>query len=203
MAEGYGRQSWEPPTWAETIAALKLDLDRYVLLNPRRPWWLTCFLHRGFGIGLQYRLSQWVHYRCRVPGLRVVLKSLCWLAKWHVENTSGCEISNQAILGPGLLLNHAQGIMIHGDVEVGRYCNISHQVTLGAAGRRDRPGAPRLGEGVFVGPGAKIFGPITLGDNVAVGANAVVTRNVPDNAVVVGIPAQVINYKGAADLILR
>jgi serine O-acetyltransferase len=63
-------------------------------------------------------------------------------------------------------------------------------------------GCPKIGDRVFIGPGAKIFGAITIGNDVAIGANAVVTKNLPDEAVAVGIPAKVVNLNGSKDYII-
>lgn len=60
-----------------------------------------------------------------------------------------------------------------------------------------------IGENVYIGPGAKVFGKITIGNNVAIGANAVVTKDVPDNAVVAGIPSKILNMNGSKEIILN
>jgi serine O-acetyltransferase len=97
---------------------------------------------------------------------------------------------------------HTNGIVIHIDAKIGNYCNLGQQVTIGVGGRGEKRGTPKLGNRVFVGPGAKIFGAITIGNDVAIGANAVVTKDLPDNAVAVGIPAKVISYEGSKDFII-
>jgi serine O-acetyltransferase len=68
-------------------------------------------------------------------------------------------------------------------------------------GRGENRGSPKLGDRVFVGPGACLFGSITIGNDVAIGANAVVTKDLPDNAVAVGVPAKIVSYKGSQDFI--
>ena len=70
-------------------------------------------------------------------------------------------------------------------------------MTIGQSNRGDRRGVPTIGSRVYIGPGAKIIGNIQIGNNVAIGANAVVTKDVPDNAVVAGIPARIISMDGA------
>jgi serine O-acetyltransferase len=76
-------------------------------------------------------------------------------------------------------------------------------VTIGQSNRGKRKGCPTIGNEVYIGPGAKIFGNIKIGNNVAIGANSVVTRDIPDNAVVVGIPGNVISYNGSDGYINR
>ena len=110
-------------------------------------------------------------------------------------------MSPRAIFGSGLYINHFGSIFI-GAVTVGENCNLAHEVTLGVGGRGDKKGLPTLGNRVYVGPGAKIIGKITIGDDVAIGANAVVTKSVPDCAVVVGSPARIISYRGSFDFVL-
>lgn len=86
-------------------------------------------------------------------------------------------------IGGGLRLPHNMGIVISGSAVIGNNCEILHQVTIGV----DETGrAPRIGNNVFIGAGAKIIGDVKVGDNVKIGANAVVTKNVPDNVTAVG-----------------
>lgn len=100
-----------------------------------------------------------------------------------------CVIGRGAEFGAGFVLIHSQGVVINGAVSGGEHVYIEHQVTIGA----ERSISPTLGNNIFVGAGAKIIGAVTLGDGCKVGANAVVTRDVPAHATVVGIPARVID----------
>ena len=74
-------------------------------------------------------------------------------------------------------------------------------MTLGWAGRGDKKGCPIIGDRVYIGAGAKVIGKVRVGNNVAIGANSVVTKDVPDNAVVGGVPAKIINYSSSSDYI--
>ena len=87
------------------------------------------------------------------------------------------------------------------EMQIGKNCNLSHDVTIGVSRRGERAGVPVIGDNVYIGPGAKIFGRITIGNNAAIGANCVVTKDVPENAVVVGIPEKVISYEGSTGYI--
>jgi serine O-acetyltransferase len=109
----------------------------------------------------------------------------------------GIEISYRTEIGPGFYVGHFGGIVITSKARIGKNCNISQGVTIGGSNRGERKGAPTLGDGVYVGPGAKLFGNIKVGNNVAIGANCVVTKDVPDNAVIVGVPGKVISFNGA------
>jgi serine O-acetyltransferase len=103
-----------------------------------------------------------------------------------------CIIGRGAEFGAQFVLIHSQGVVINTGVRGGEKIFIEHQVTIGAEKRT----APVLGNGVFVGAGAKILGTVRLGNDVKVGANAVVTKDVPDGATVVGIPARVVRLHG-------
>lgn len=102
--------------------------------------------------------------------------------------------------GPGLVIPHGQ-VVIDGAVKVGRDCVISPWVTIGLIGSRRlglSPHGPTIGDRVFIGTGAKVLGPITVGDGARIGANAVVINDVPAGATVVGAPARVIQSTPAA-----
>lgn len=113
----------------------------------------------------------------------------------------GIDIPAKTAVGEGLYIGHYGGIVINGRSVIGKNCNISQGVTLGIVNRGEKLGVPVIGDFVYIGPGAKIIGKIKIGNNVAIGANAVVTRDVPDNAVVVGVPARCISFNGSAGYI--
>lgn len=108
---------------------------------------------------------------------------------------TGADIPlNASKIAGGLLLPHPHGIVIHPDVEIGPNCTLFQQVTLGTG---PKPGTPRLGGHVDVGPGAKILGGVMIGDNARIGANSVVLSDVPAGAVAVGVPATIVKrYSG-------
>jgi len=109
-----------------------------------------------------------------------------------VRNTYGIELPYTVKLGRRVIIEHQSAIVIHGDSEIGDDCILRQGVTLGNR-YLDRPfDAPKLGIGVNVGAGAKIFGDVKVGDGSNIGANAVVLKDVPVGATVVGIPAKVV-----------
>jgi serine O-acetyltransferase len=107
---------------------------------------------------------------------------------WSV--VAGADISTLATLGGGLMLPHPNGVVFHRDVVIGVNCMIMQQVTIGQVAEG---GVPRLGNHVYVGAGAKILGPITIGDGAKIGANAVVLNDVPPFSTAVGVPARIVS----------
>lgn len=100
-----------------------------------------------------------------------------------------CIIGRGAEFGPDLVLIHSNGIVINGEVCGGARVHIEHQVTIGANRRQ----SPTLGDDVFLGAGCKLIGPITIGNGAKIGANAVVTHDVPAGETAVGVPARVLS----------
>jgi serine O-acetyltransferase len=136
-----------------------------------------------------YRAMQWAG-RHNLSPLEMIFNRLNAIC-------CNCIIGRGAEFGPGLVLIHATGVVINGSVVGGDNVLIEHQVTIGAERRR----SPRIGNGVFLGAGAKIIGAVTVGDHARVGANAVVVKDVPPHTTVVGIPARVVrdhSHSGAA-----
>jgi serine O-acetyltransferase len=104
---------------------------------------------------------------------------------WSV--VAGADIPvNAARIAGGLMIPHPTGVVVHPEAIIGPNCLIFQQVTIGTG---PKPGVPRLGGHVDVGPGAKILGGVTIGDHAVIGANAVVLSDVPPGAVAVGVPA--------------
>jgi serine O-acetyltransferase len=160
------------------------------------------------------------HYR-RTPGFRYTCWHRLWNAvegmptarfgvqqfiSWRLRRLTirfGLSLPPQTVLGPGFYIGHFGGVVIHPAVRFGRDCNISYGVTLGLASRGELFGCPTVGDRVYIGPGARIFGSIHIGDDAAIGANAVVTKSVPASAVVLGVPGRVVSSKGSAGYIVH
>lgn len=129
--------------------------------------------------GLGRRLA-----RCHVPLAPRIVRKL-GLVLYSAYLPDEAEIGEHTVLGYGGI-----GVFIHPRARIGRYCLISHFVSMGGMGGKE--GAPVLGDYVRVGVGARILGPVRIGDFAVVGANSVVVRDVPAGAVVFGIPARVV-----------
>jgi serine O-acetyltransferase len=112
-------------------------------------------------------------------------------------------IMKYANVGPGFHISHFGGIYINPATTIGKNFTINHSVSIGSTNRGKNIGCPIFGDNVYIGPGAKIFGNIIVGNNVAIGANCVVTKNIPDNAVVVGVPGNIISYNGSKEYVIN
>ena len=174
------------------------DLHRYAGNSTFSSFLHNYFLEPGF------RYSYWMRTSSRVksiPILKSVLFPLCWFILKRLEFRFGISISYKTKIGSGFYIGHFGGIIVNSNVVIGKNCNISHLVTLGIANRGTRKGVPEIGDNVYIGPGAKIIGNIKIGNNAAIGANCVVTKDVPENGVVVGVPGRVISFEGSAGYI--
>ena len=103
---------------------------------------------------------------------------------------TGIEIHPGATIGKGLCIDHGMGVVIGETAEIGDDVLIYHGVTLGGTGKDKGKRHPTIGNGVVIGAGAKVLGPIKVGNNAKIGANAVVVKDVPEGATAVGIPAK-------------
>ena len=134
-----------------------------------------------------YRISRWL-YLHHIPFLPKLVTLLIFL----IYNS---KIPYQAKIGKGTKFGYGGiGVVVHSKAVIGDNCSIGQQVTIGGGNNR-YPGLPIIGNNVRISKGAIVFGGITIGNNVTVGANAVVTKPVPDNAIVAGVPAKILRFK--------
>ncbi len=122
-------------------------------------------------------------------GLRWLGRVLSHIARF----LTGIEIHPGARIGDRLFIDHGMGVVIGETAVIGNDCTLYHGVTLGGTTWRKGKRHPTLGDGIVIGAGAKILGPITVGDGARVGSNSVVLKNIPANATVVGIPGHLIS----------
>jgi len=133
---------------------------------------------------LFHRTSHWLWGH----GLKWLARMNSHLARW----LTGIEIHPGATIGRRFFIDHGMGVVIGETSEIGDDCTLYHGVTLGGTTWQKGKRHPTLKRNVVVGAGAKVLGPITIGENARIGSNAVVVKDVPDGATVVGIPGQVV-----------
>ena len=118
-----------------------------------------------------------------------------WLARWFAHwgrFATGIEIHPGAQIGRRVFIDHGMGVVIGETAEIGDDTTLYHGVTLGGTSWNKGKRHPTLGRGVVIGAGAKVLGPIRVGDGAKIGSNAVVVRDVPAGATAVGIPARIV-----------
>lgn len=145
-------------------------------------------LYNGLHAQISYRFSHWF-YRHKLP----------FLARWISQaskHRTGIEIHPAATIGRRLVIDHGTGIVIGATAEIGDDCLLYQGVTLGGTGHAHGKRHPTLGNNVMVGCGAKVLGPIRIGDNSKIAANSVVLREVPPDCTVVGIPGHIVRQGG-------
>lgn len=152
----------------------------------------------GFWALVVYRFGRW-RYGVRPALLRKPLSLVYHLLYRGVQILTGIELPCEVPLGRGFVIDHAGGIVISGYARFGSHCRIRNGVVVGLS-RVDEPCAPVLGDYVDVGAGAKLLGPIRIGNHVSIGANAVVLQDVPDHCIAVGVPAVIKPRRSAAAL---
>ncbi|MFC1692301.1 serine O-acetyltransferase [Candidatus Latescibacterota bacterium] len=128
-------------------------------------------------------------YRTHIP---VIPHLIMWLGRIF----TGVEIHPAARIGSGFFIDHGFGVVIGETSEIGRNVTLFQGVSIGGTGKETGKRHPTLGDNVVVGAGAKILGGITIGNDVYIGANAVVLKPVPDNCTVVGVPGRCISVEG-------
>ncbi|HXT67356.1 MAG TPA: serine O-acetyltransferase [Nitrospiraceae bacterium] len=171
------------------LKAIREDLRAVFDRDPAATSWLEVVLtYAGFHAVLAYRVSHWLKIH-RVPFLPRFISQAARIL-------TGIEIHPSAIIGSGFFIDHGMGVVIGETAEIGNYVTLFQGVTLGGTGKERGKRHPTLGSHVVVGAGAKILGGITVGDNVKIGANSVVLKNVSANSTVIGVPARVIKTQG-------
>ncbi len=140
-----------------------------------------------------YRFGRW-RYDIRERWLRAPFSALYKILKVCAEILTGVDLPCEARVGSRFRIDHFGGIVISGDTVFGEDCIIRNGVTIGLRHTGQR-GSPVIGNRVDIGAGAKILGAIRIGDDVAIGANAVVLKSVPPNSIAVGVPARIIARK--------
>ena len=143
---------------------------------------LLCY--PGLHAVLMHRLTHWF-WRHR---LFLIARFISHMARF----LTGVEIHPGAVIGESLFIDHGMGVVIGETAEIGDKVTLYHGVTLGGTTWQKGKRHPTIGNNVVIGTGAKVLGPVKIGDNTRIGANSVVIGDIPSNSVVVGIPGKVV-----------
>jgi serine O-acetyltransferase len=142
--------------------------------------------------GVQALLAHRLAHALREAGVPIVPGVLAYLTR----SVTGVEIHPAARIGPELFIDHGSGVVIGETAEIGERVTLYQGVTLGGTGFQRGKRHPTLGDNVTVGSGAKLLGPIAVGDGAKIGANTVVIEDVPPGATVVGNPGHPVKVEG-------
>lgn len=151
----------------------------------------------GLWVMAVYRFGRW-RYKIKPRLIRLPFSFLYKLLKVVVQMMTGIELPCETQLGRRVRIDHFSDIIISGDAVIGDDVIIRNGVTIGLR-RTEERGAPIIGNRVDIGAGAKILGKITIGDDVVIGANAVVLKDVPSHSLAVGVPARILPRKKAEE----
>jgi serine O-acetyltransferase len=175
---------------SETLKKIRNDFNAAMSMDPAATSKIEVALtYAGFHALLFYRLAHWLVKR-RIPFLP---RALSQFARF----ITGIEIHPGATIGSGLFIDHGMGVVVGETTQIGDNVTLFQGVTLGGTGKQRGKRHPTIGSHVVVGAGAKVLGPITVGDYVKIGANSVVLQDVPDHSTVVGIPGRIVRIKDA------
>ena len=154
--------------------------------------------------GGTFKYTFWMRtcfYSKNIVWLKYSIYPIAFFLLNHFKYKFGISIPPETKIDSGFYIGHFSGIIVNRHSVIGKNCNISHGVTIGQVNRGKYKGSPILGDNIYIGAGAKIIGSVTIGNFVAIGANCVVTKNIPDHSVVVGIPGRIISQEGSTGYI--
>ncbi|AOY54092.1 serine O-acetyltransferase EpsC [Clostridium perfringens] len=165
---------------------LKYDIENVMKNDPAARTKLeVLLLYQSIHVLIFYRIAHGLY--------KIKLFFLARLISQLGRFFTGIEIHPGAKIGKGLFIDHGMGVVIGETAEIGDNVTIYHGVTLGGTGKDKGKRHPTIGNNVIIGCGAKILGPISIGDGAKIGANSVVLKNVPKGKTAVGIPAVIKN----------
>ncbi|WP_457680112.1 serine O-acetyltransferase [Thermovibrio sp.] len=135
-----------------------------------------------------HRIAHWLWNK----NFKLLARLVSHFSRWF----TGIEIHPGAKIGRRFFIDHGMGVVIGETTEIGNDVTLYHQVTLGGTSTKKGKRHPTIGNNVVIGAGAKVLGPVKIGDNCKIGANSVVIKDVPPNSTVVGIPGKVVRREG-------
>ncbi|SMF62195.1 serine O-acetyltransferase [Allosphingosinicella indica] len=195
-----GREWWLISNWTELKAYIRADLASMGVRAGLKTW----FLDPVARLIILMRCNEYLLNTGKPRLLR--LPVLFWFRRLSVR--LGFSLGPN-IFGPGVAIVHHGLLVIDPTTRIGRNCRIHMGAHIGGAAQFCEPGeehkfSPRIGDNVYIGPGAKIYGPVRIGDNCTIGANAVVTRSFPEAGLTLaGVPAKIIAQGGTGERVLK
>ena len=168
---------------------LRNDIRRIQESDPAARSGIEIFLcYPGIHAVQSHRKAHWLYNHN--------MKSLARIWSQMSRFFTGIEIHPGAKIDEGLFIDHGSGVVIGETTVIGKNCVIYQGATLGGTGKETGKRHPTLGDNVMVGSGARVLGPITIGNNVKIASNAVVLTDLPDNCTAVGVPAKIVKQDG-------
>ena len=184
-----------------TLKMINADFKRYSATGAKSKIKIL-FFNQGFIFTTVFRLNNGLYSIFKkTPILNKVLGLHCLIWLKISQIVTGLSLPPGLKIGKGIFISHSGTIIVNANCILGENVNLAPDTVIGFGIKNGIEGFPQIGDRVFVGPGAKIFGPITIGNDVMIGANAVVNEDVPDMAVVVGIPAKIVSMKGSSQYV--
>ena len=180
---------------------LRADLFRYRGQTGRRAFWSAYLREPGFRFTCYLRKT--AHYSSRKKSFAVIAYLYNRVLNHHYRFRYGFDISPTTRIGPGLYIGHFGGVVVSPHAILGANVNIAHGVTIGAASRGPRTGAPTLEDRVWVGANAVLVGNIVIGHDALIAPGAYVNFDVPPMAVVLGNPGKVVSSEGSIGYVNR
>ena len=168
---------------------IKADLQSVMERDPAaRNKLEVWFLYSGYKAVRKYRRAHWFY----LHNMKFIARYLSQRAR----NKTGVEIHPAAEIGKGLVIDHGMGVVIGETTKIGDNCILYQGVTLGGTGKDTGKRHPTVGNNVLIGSGAKVLGPVEIGDNTKIAAGAVVLNSIPADSTAVGVPARVAKLDG-------
>lgn len=180
-------------TYKDCKILINEDLQR--ICKGGGKWMVIKYLitNASFKITFWMRIGGWLG--CHKNVFSRMLLIMVQIIHKHNQYKTGIQIVIGHPVGGGLMFPHFSGIVVNGGARIGKNCTIFHGVTIGSI-RGPKGGVPTIGDNVVLAAGSAVIGNVTIGNNVMVGAHSLVLNDVPNNAVVVGNPAKIVNMDG-------
>jgi len=166
----------------EIYELIKSDFKRY----GKNPTFLSILLNVLFSINHCFVFSFWF----RLSSRKNIFYFIARLMYIKYSRKYGLQIPRQTKIGYGLYIGHGVGIIISPTAKIGNNCNLSQFTTIGSNHNK----AATIGDNVYIGPSVCIVEDVNIGNNVTIGAGSVVTKDIPENATIAGVPAKILNF---------